>query len=132
IEKIDVSLDQMAPNSDFLKMLADSANPHVPYTVIAGNTQAIRGEPIFDSDDQGVIAWLMSGLKAKNKAHALADIPFWGEPNDVAVSVDSVHTIPAGWDVNKIEIPSSHFTYFTTNDSLTELADALKPSATNQ
>lgn len=131
IEKLDVSLDQMAPNSDFLNMLADSANPNVPYTVIAGNTQAVRGEPIFDDNGKGVIAWLMSGLKAKNKSHALADIPFWGQPNDVAVSVKSVHSIPAGWDVNKVEIPSSHFTYFTTDDSLTKLAETLNPSADN-
>ncbi|MEM8859172.1 MAG: caspase family protein, partial [Chloroflexota bacterium] len=118
IEKLDVSLDQMAPGSDFLKMLADSANPDVPYTVIAGNTQAIRGEPIFDPDAKGVIAWLMSGLKAENRTHALADIPFWGQPNDVAVSVKSVHSIPAGWDVTKLEIPSSHFTYFALDEGL--------------
>ena len=37
IETIDVCLDQMEPGSNFLKNLAASPDPNIPYSIIAGN-----------------------------------------------------------------------------------------------
>ena len=41
IEAIDINLDQMKPGSDFLNSLAASADPKIPYTILAGNTSII-------------------------------------------------------------------------------------------
>jgi pimeloyl-ACP methyl ester carboxylesterase len=42
IETIDVSLDQMKPNSDFLRSLAASEAPGIPYSIVAGNTSIVQ------------------------------------------------------------------------------------------
>jgi hypothetical protein len=48
-EKIDVTLDQFQPGSEFLQSLAASPDPHVRYTLIVGNTSiilsALQAEP---------------------------------------------------------------------------------------
>ena len=41
VETIDDALDQMEPGSDFLRGLASSPDPGIPYTVLAGNTSVI-------------------------------------------------------------------------------------------
>jgi hypothetical protein len=39
--RIDVTLDQMNPKSDFMGQLAESPDPGVCYTIIAGNTSLV-------------------------------------------------------------------------------------------
>ena len=96
-EKVDVSLDQMRPDSDFLKTLAASADPGIPYTIIAGNTSiipaALQPEPgkpttVFDR--------LWARIKPRNWLHTLTAPLFFGQPNDIAVSVASITGVPAG------------------------------------
>ena len=41
LEKIDVTLDQMKPDSPFLRSLAELDDPEIPYTVLAGNTSLV-------------------------------------------------------------------------------------------
>ncbi|MFM6282490.1 MAG: esterase/lipase family protein, partial [Dolichospermum sp.] len=42
LEAVDVTLDQMKPSSPFLRTLAASPDPGIPYSVIAGNTSIMR------------------------------------------------------------------------------------------
>ena len=127
-EKVDVSLDQMRPGSDFLKTLAASADPGIPYTLIAGNTSllpaALQSEPgkpttIFDR--------LWACIKPRQWLHTVTAPLFFGQPNDIAVSVASITGVPAGRpaQATPIEIACDHITYFSTVAGLEALNKAL-------
>lgn len=127
IEKIDINLDQMHPDSEFLKNLSRSPDPEIPYTLIAGNTSLLPGA-VGTPDEPGLIPMIWSRLKSKNKKHALIDFAFLLHPNDIAVSVESIKNLPKDWEVTVPtvhEIPSDHMSYFTLADGLRPLYDAL-------
>ena len=87
LEKADISLDQMKPGSDFLKPLATSGDPGIPYTIIAGNTSiipaALQTEPGADTT---LFERLWLRIKPKNWLHTVSAPVFFGQPNDVAVT----------------------------------------------
>ena len=123
VEKIDVALDQMHPSSDFLKNLHASADPKVPYTIIAGNTSLISSAT---SPEKGnVIVRLLNRLRSQNLLHFATAPAFFGAPNDVAVSVPSICQLPSGRALPpKIrEVPCDHLTYFSSPAGLQTLAD---------
>jgi pimeloyl-ACP methyl ester carboxylesterase len=116
IEKVDVSLDQMNPTSDFIQSLAVSKDPGIPYAVIAGNTNLISLK------DQGIFKRLMNKL-----FYSVAEFPFFGQANDIAVTVDSIKNIPEGRLMlpHIQEVSCDHLTYFNTATGLNALAVAL-------
>ena len=114
IEKLDVTLDQMEPGSTLLGGLAASKAPGVEYTLLAGNTSIIGG-------DERVTKLLVKlRIEAAGKA-------FFGEHNDIAVTVASASGVPAGWTPAPVveEVACDHLTYFTVPASLERLAAAL-------
>lgn len=119
-EIIDVSLDQMEPNSEFLKALAANADPEVLYTIIAGNTSII---PTLAAS--GKLERLMQKLFGK-----VVDLPFFGQPNDIAVTVQSIKSV----SIERVpqpkcyEVACDHLTYFNHEAGLRALALALKNS----
>ncbi len=128
IEKVDVTLDQMNPNSDFLKNLSRSPDPQIPYTIIAGNTSIIPSA-IGTEDDQGIVPKLWTRFASKNTAYKVVDFAFWHAPNDLGSSVDSMRSIPASWTTTKptvLVVPSDHLSYFNLEAGLKPLADALE------
>ena len=82
IEIIDITLDQMKPNSEFLNSLQNTADPQIPYTIIAGNTS------IIEPGDQETNNRLKSLLEKLGRA--AIEFPFLGQPNDIAVTVESI------------------------------------------
>ncbi len=128
IEDVDVSLDQMKPGSEFLESLAASPkDPRIPYSVIAGNTSlkalAVNGEELS---------------KVKRLTEKLfrrvVESPFSGVANDIAVTVQSIKSIP---EKRKIapqiqEIACDHLTYFDTPEGLNALSQALSQALTQQ
>lgn len=116
LEKIDRMLDEMTPGSDFLKELAASPDPQIPYHIIAGNTSKIR------NDAPGLRARLESFL------HRATNPAFAAQPNDIAVSVTSIGAVPQARTPapTVTEVASDHISYFSTEAGLRALAEALE------
>ncbi|GEM_PF-6713837 len=57
----------------------------------------------------------------------VVDLPFLGEPNDIAVTVQSMKSIPDGWSVSPFiqEVACDHLTYFEHPEGLKALLTAL-------
>lgn len=126
IETIDQTLDQMMPGSDFLKSLQASADPGIPYTIIAGNT-SLRREVLEPGQEQGRLQRLLSKLAPQQLLHSTTGLAFFGQPNDIAVSVQSIGAVPRDRtpapEVH--EVSCDHITYFSTAAGLNALAHAL-------
>jgi pimeloyl-ACP methyl ester carboxylesterase len=121
IEKIDQALDQMTPNSAFLKSLEQNPNPGIPYVLIAGDTSL---PPAVTKQEHGNPSVLESLLGHINPLY-LATAPLFGEPNDIAASVSSVHHVPFLGDDCKLRAACDHLNYFNSKDGLEALNKAL-------
>ncbi|BAZ37666.1 peptidase C14 caspase catalytic subunit p20 [Calothrix sp. NIES-4101] len=108
-KNIGVSLDQMNPTSDFLNSLAASDDPGIPYSIIAGNTSIIPAALEQQAERQSILERLQQRLFKK-----VVEFPFFGEPNDIAVKVDSIKYIPQerSHPPNIQEVPCDHLSYF--------------------
>ena len=115
IEAIDVTLDEMEPGSEFLQALAASDDPGIPYTVIAGNTSLINSAP------DTVKGKLVARLKS------LMQLPFFGVPNDLAVTVASIKAIPAKRTPAPViqEVDCDHLVYFTDESGVKALGASI-------
>jgi pimeloyl-ACP methyl ester carboxylesterase len=119
LETIDVSLDQMKPNSDFIKSLAASNAPGIPYSVVAGNTSIIQ--PTSEEQTNKIKALLAKVSKAA------IEFPFFGYPNDIAVLVNSIKSVPEGRMPQPViqEVACNHLVYFANAEGLKGLSDAV-------
>ncbi len=123
LEMIDNALDQMNPGSDFLKNLAASPKPDVPYSLIAGNTALVAAALEANSGGESLFGRLWARIKPKPWLHTLTAPLFFGQPNDIAVTVESVRSAPMGEQT--IEVACDHITYFDKPESLALLAKLL-------
>ncbi|NMG09760.1 caspase family protein [Brasilonema sp. UFV-L1] len=114
IETIDTTLDQMQPGSEFLKSLAASPDPGIPYTILAGNTSIV-----VDSNR-------LKPLMQKLMSDAVA-LPFFGQPNDIAATVYSIKQVPEGRSPQPQvhEVGCDHLVYFTHQEGLNALSLAV-------
>jgi hypothetical protein len=123
-EKIDVTLDQFQPGSEFLKTLAASADPHVHYTLIAGNTSIIPDalEPTPGKADARLERLL------KKLGYGAASLVFFRRPNDIAVSVESVRAVSADRTPppQVVEVACDHTMFFESLVGLEALTQALQ------
>ncbi|MDJ0569113.1 MAG: caspase family protein [Pleurocapsa sp. MO_192.B19] len=122
IETIDVALDQMQPGSEFLKSLAASPAPGIPYTIIAGNTSIIPA-----AEASGPLEQLMQ------KLCKVVELPFCGMSNDIVVTVKSIKSVSTEYLPQTIiyEAACDHLTYFTTQAGLHALTEALSQALDN-
>ncbi len=115
IETIDVSLDQMQPGSDFLAELAKAPDPGIPYTLIVGNTSLMTAAA--------------ETLKEKimQRLGKLVELPFFKQPNDIAVSVNSIVFVPEGRSPAPRQLPTAcnHLEYFVHPAGLASLTEAV-------
>ncbi|WP_426409758.1 caspase family protein [Bradyrhizobium ganzhouense] len=123
VETIDVALDEMAPNSPFLKDLERGSDPKVPYTLLIGNTSII---PITIAN--GTMQALLARLSAQRVLHDVTAIAFLNKANDIAVSVWSAQSIaePRSPAPVKSEVACDHITFFTTEAGRRALLEALR------
>ncbi len=116
VETIDVSLDQMQPNSDFLQEIAKAKDPKVPYTLVVGNTSLIPQDKAAD-------------LKQRilRKLGKVVEIPFFNQPNDIAVLVESIVSVPQGRSPAPKQLPTAcnHLEYFVHPAGLASLSAAV-------
>lgn len=111
-KNIRVALTQMNPGSDFIKSLAASHDPGIPYSIIAGNTSIIPAALEQQSAEKSsVLERLQQSLFKKVVA-----LPFFGVPNDIAVTVDSIMSIPKRRKRSPFiqEVACDHMSYFGT------------------
>ena len=88
IEAVDVTLDQMAPNSPFLTALGQSADPKVAYTLLVGNTSIIA-----HAAGDRVLQALLARLTPQRVLHAVTALAFLDKPNDIAVGMTSAKAV---------------------------------------
>jgi pimeloyl-ACP methyl ester carboxylesterase len=129
LEHIDQPLDEMKRGSDFLASLAVSDDPGVPYTAIAGNTSLVaKLEQHTGPAGAQSLTQLLQRLAPDKLVHSATAFAFFHEANDIAVSVASIHSVPADRQPPPVclEIPCDHLTYFTDNSSLALLSTVLR------
>ena len=84
---------------------------------------------IQKDDTAGIVPQIWARATTKeHKLAALADFAFLLEPNDIAVSVESVSSIPSNWTNTQPDvhvIPSDHMSYFILEEGLIPLVNAL-------
>ena len=113
-KKITPCLEQMNPDSEFIKTLNVSDDPGVRYTIVAGDTRE------FQEDSGGLSAKLI----AKVGRGVLFDSLYKNAGHDIAVSVDSILGVP---DARvpapvKQDVVCHHLNYFVNEASLETLA----------
>ncbi|BAY96218.1 peptidase C14 caspase catalytic subunit p20 [Tolypothrix tenuis PCC 7101] len=124
LEAHDNALDQMQPDSEFFRAIANNPDPQVPYTIIAGD----RSLPTLQSPDR--LRRLMAKLLNPGVNQVVDDLVFGGEPNDIAVRLTSIKSVSGDRTPQPKVLPNvacDHLTYFTTAAGLKALADALHP-----
>jgi pimeloyl-ACP methyl ester carboxylesterase len=127
IEAVDVTLDEMAPNSPFLATLGQSADPAVPYTLLAGNT-SITARAAGD----GTLQALLARLAPQRVLHAATALAFLKRPNDIAVAVTSAKAVPQARAPapTVAEVGCDHITFFSSDAGRQALLDALLQAST--
>lgn len=118
------ALKQMNPNHPFYQVLnRTDAKPRIPYTIIAGNTEAIRTDPTAKAKMQKIIE------KVADAKDSVLNGMIFGSPNDVAVSLSAIKIEniwkERGQDVHIEEVPCDHMSYFNDPNSLAALARLL-------
>ena len=96
IDQLKVDLTQMHAGSPVLKLLAQSPDPKVPYIMVAGNTslppQVTTPDPA--KGNTSILNRLLGRLRAVKPLEIAANQLFGGTANDVAVSLQSMRTVP--------------------------------------
>lgn len=128
IEANDYSLEQMQPKSPFLKAIAENPDPHVFYTIIAGDRSIIPAAMQVESSQTSVLQRLTQNLFGK-AVDKVVDLAFFKQPNDIAASLTSIKNVSDNRiPPTRILVPDTtcdHLTYFTTKAGLEALAIAL-------
>ncbi|HNT24138.1 MAG TPA: caspase family protein [Anaerolineales bacterium] len=121
-EKVDVTLDQLQGGSDLLKSLSASRDPHTPYTVVAGSTALKKS--MEKPDEKARLGKFLTRL-GYGGANLVA---FFGQPNDIAVSVASALAVNPARDPapGLVTLPCDHMTFFDSSASLELLAKELQ------
>jgi len=132
LEANDYSLEQMRPDSPFLKKLAENPDPGVPYTIIAGDRSIVSKALEFQPDkESNPLQRLLSNLFGQTKDRVV-ELAFFSQPNDIAVALTSIKNVSANRSpAPKILLPDTacdHLSYFTHQAGLDALAAALFPS----
>ena len=90
-----------------------------------GNTSLSDQARAQDGEQKSRWQRLMDRLSLSH----LAGLAFFGEPNDIAVSVVSAQTLPAGDSAPTVRvIPCDHVTYFSHEEGIRALTDVLRPA----
>ena len=127
VEAVDVTLDQMVPDSGFLKDLHASPDPRVPYLMIAGNTSLIPAT-IRDEERRSRLRRLLVRLWSDRAKYDFADLFFGGSENDIAVSLVSMRHLAGGREpeCEVRTVPCDHVSYFRDPEGLKVLSQLLQ------
>ena len=123
VEAVDVTLDQMVPNSGFLKDLYASPDPGIPYLMIAGDTSLIPTSA-EDEPRRSRLRRLLAKLWSDRTKYDVADVFFGGSGNDIAVSIASMrHLADSRASACEVRpVACDHMSYFHHPETLKTLA----------
>ena len=123
VEAVDVTLDEMAPNSPFLTDLGQSNDPQVPYTLLIGNTSIIPAAVA-----NGTLQELLTRLAPQRVLHDVTTLAFLNKPNDIAVAVSSARAVPQPRVPAPVvaEVACDHISFFTADAGRRALLEALR------
>jgi pimeloyl-ACP methyl ester carboxylesterase len=119
-KKLTPTLEQIDPDSDFIRTLNQSEDPGISYTILAGDIEAYT-EP---SDR------FFANLLDKAGKGFVFETLFKGQPNDIAVGVDSILDITGerrSQPVN-IEVACHHLNYFDSENGQQALLSVSWPA----
>lgn len=119
------TLKQMDPDdSKFLKLLNDGTDPGVSYTIVAGNTQLIPA--VVMEAQKTILKKVLERFRQNGAPYKILDSFLFKDPNDIAVTVDSIYGIPGSenWKTKpkQLEVGCDHLSYFGHPDGLQTLA----------
>ncbi len=136
LEANDNSLEQMQPNCKFLQEIAKNPDPHVPYTIIAGDRSLSTVSQTDMEKQNTVLRNLMQKLfphviknALNNTVNSTLDMVFFDQPNDIAVTLDSIKSVDSNRSPQPKILPDvacDHLSYFTHPAGLEALAKALE------
>jgi tetratricopeptide (TPR) repeat protein len=123
-----VALNEMAPHSAFLESLAGSADPAIPYIMLAGNTSLIPAATKQDPQNGSLFGRMLARLTSRNFLYQVVNPFFLELVNDIAVAVESMASISTGrkpaYQVRPVAC--DHLSYFREDAGLLALAAALE------
>jgi pimeloyl-ACP methyl ester carboxylesterase len=129
LEANDYSLEQMQPDSPILKELAANPDPHVPYTIIAGNRSLVSGAKEIQPDKQSSPLQRLVQKLFNPVVDKVVNLAFFEQPNDIAVTLASIKNVSSNRSPQpRILHPDAacdHLTYFSSQAGLNALAQAL-------
>jgi triacylglycerol esterase/lipase EstA (alpha/beta hydrolase family) len=123
-ERVDNALDQMRPDSPFVAELHQLPDPNVPYTVLVGDRSLVA-----PAASTGAVQRLLAKLSVMKVVDAAVAAAFLGDPNDMAVSVESARWLPPlrHPEPDVRVLPCDHMTFFSSPAAATELRNVLTP-----
>ncbi len=123
-KNVEVTVSQLQPDSDFCKKLKmPEGKSHIPYTIIAGDSSLIPNR----SPQEGKLIKKMLNRYALDYRKKLIKLFFHDRSDDI-VAIASCHDIPDGKCPHMEMIDAvgcNHFTYFNTDEGVTQLAKTL-------
>ncbi|WP_315789843.1 caspase family protein [Fischerella sp. JS2] len=132
LETNNYSLEQMHPDSEFLKQLAQNPDPSVHYTIVAGDRSLVPAATETQPEKQSSpLQRLMSKLFGQG-VDKVVNLVFFEQPNDIAVTLASIKSVSSNRSPQpQILTPNpacDHLTYFNHPAGLEALAKALSQS----
>jgi hypothetical protein len=117
-KKLTPTLEQMNPESDFIKTLNQSEDPGIPYTILAGDVNEYK-EP---SDE------FFAQLLAKAGQSFIFDTLFASHANDIAVGVESILGVGGQRPTapGRMNLACHHMNYFASEAGLKALKEKVK------
>jgi hypothetical protein len=112
-KKLTPTLEQMNPDSDFIKTLNESPDPGIPYTILAGDVDAYK-EP----SDQ-----FFAKMVAKAGQSFIFEALFAQKPNDIAVGVESILAVQETRSMAPVRtnVACHHLNYFGSETGIQAL-----------
>jgi len=127
LDQIDNNLDQMAPDSDFLKILLASTQPDTNYSLIAGFTHE---EHVSVDQNDSRLSRLFQYLSGhlKLKAYEQLTERLFKESNDIAASDSSMNSFNPDWQeaVSVAKVSCDHLSYFSDVEAINLIAGQLR------
>jgi hypothetical protein len=127
IENPTATLHEMLPESKIIGDLKQSADPGIPYVMLAGNTSIIPAAVAPEPGKDSVLSRLFARLTSPELLQKVANPFFLDHANDIAVSVASMENIAGNRKpaFGARPVACDHLSYFRDPEGLKALATVL-------
>ena len=121
-DKVEINVERMQKDSEFLQNLNSGAHPQIPYTIICGDVSKVS-----NSRDEALMGRIRQVI---GKTYRQALDALVAGPSDTIVAVDSMQgfTNKINWNHEPVieeSVGCDHFTYFNTPQGIEGIAKVL-------